>query len=111
MKKVAVPTIDGNLCTHFGHCQKFAVITIDNNQIIEEIMVIPPRHEPGVYPRWLKDQGVSEVITGGLGQKAKAIFDQNDIKVHIGVNSKPPREAVEELLEGQLSTGDNQCGH
>ena len=111
MKKIAVPTVDGELCTHFGHCQKFAIITLDDNQIVEEEMVTPPQHEPGVYPRWLKNMGVSEVITGGLGQKAKTIFAQNDIQVHVGVNSKPAREAVEELLGGELRTGVNQCGH
>ena len=111
MKKVAVPTVDGYLCTHFGHCQKFSIITLNDDKVEQEEMIEPPQHAPGVYPRWLKNMGVTEIIAGGMGHRAKAIFDQNDITVHVGVDSKPPRKAVEELVEGQLHTGSNQCDH
>ncbi|MCF8331330.1 MAG: ATPase [Bacteroidales bacterium] len=111
MKKIAVPTINGNLCTHFGHCQKFAIITVENDKIVKEEMAEPPVHQPGVYPRWLHELGVSEIIAGGMGQKAKVIFDQNDIRVNVGVESKPARLAVNELLQNELETGSNRCDH
>lgn len=111
MKKIAVPTINGNLCTHFGHCQKFAIITVENEEIVKEEMVEPPVHQPGVYPRWLHELGVSEIIAGGMGQKAKVIFDQNNIKVHVGVDSKSAQQAVSELLQNELKTGSNRCDH
>lgn len=111
MKKIAVPTISGKLCPHFGHCEKFAIITVENDKIVKEEMLEPPVHQPGVYPRWLHEMGVSEIIAGGMGQKAKAIFDQNNIQVNIGVDSKPAKEVVEELLKNQLETGSNLCDH
>ncbi|MFO8087751.1 MAG: NifB/NifX family molybdenum-iron cluster-binding protein [Bacteroidales bacterium] len=111
MKKIAVPTIDGKLCTHFGHCEKFAIITVDNDVITEEQMHVPPVHQPGVYPKWLHDLGVTEIIAGGMGQKAKDIFDHNDILVHVGVQSKPAKEAVEDLIRDELTTGQNRCDH
>ena len=27
--KIAIPVADGKLCMHFGHCEKFALIDID----------------------------------------------------------------------------------
>lgn len=111
MKKIAVPTIDGKLCPHFGHCEKFAILTVEDDKIVNEEMLEPPVHQPGVYPRWLHEMGVSEIIAGGMGQKAKVIFDQNNIQVNMGVESKPAREVVEELLKNQLETGSNLCDH
>ncbi len=111
MKKIAVPTTGGELCPHFGHCEKFAIITLSDDQIIKEEMVEPPIHQPGVYPRWLNEMGVSAIIAGGMGQKAQTLFEQNGIQVNLGVQPRPARQAVEELIKNQLETGENLCDH
>ena len=49
MKKLfAVPTENGALCAHFGHCEKFAIIETEDQKIIGENYLAPPAHEPGV---------------------------------------------------------------
>ena len=50
-KKIAIPMENGALCSHFGHCEYFAIATVENNQIAEIQEKTPPAHEPGVYPR------------------------------------------------------------
>ncbi len=111
MRKIAVPTINGDLCPHFGHCQKFAVLTVEDNKVVQEDFLEPPAHQPGIYPRWLQQLGVSEVIAGGMGQKAQDIFKMHGIKVHMGVDSKPARQVVAELINNELVTGSNKCDH
>jgi len=107
----AVPIIDGKLCAHFGHCESFAIIAVENNQIVSENFVTPPAHQPGNYPRFLAEEGVNTIITGGMGRKAQDLFLQNNIEVFMGVNSEEPKKLVEYYLNNRLITGENQCDH
>jgi predicted Fe-Mo cluster-binding NifX family protein len=112
MKKViAIPTENGKLCTHFGHCEKFAIIKTENQTQISEEYLTPPVHQPGVYPQFLAQNGVTVIIAGGMGQKAQQLFAQHQIEVCIGVNAESPSRLVEKYLTGQLQTGTNLCDH
>jgi len=112
MKKLfAVPTINGKLCAHFGHCERFAVIETEDQKIINTEYLTPPVHQPGTYPRFLASKGVSTIISGGMGMKAQDIFAQNNIEVFMGINSEIPENLVEQYLADQLVSGDNLCDH
>ena len=111
--RIAIPVNEGKLCQHFGHCETFAVIDVDDNskQIINREDLTPPPHEPGVLPVWLHKQGVTIVIAGGMGQRAQQLFAQNGIKVVIGASSGTPEELVLAYLQDTLKTGENICDH
>jgi len=111
--KIAIPTVEGKLCMHFGHCEKFAVLDVSegDKNIVSEEFLTPPPHEPGVLPKWLSEQGVNCIIAGGMGGRAQDIFAANNIKVVTGANSEEPREVVENYLNGTLETGPNACDH
>lgn len=111
MTKIAIPVINGKLNNHFGHTQEFYVYEIKNEKIDEKKVLIPPKHEPGVFPKWLAGEGVTDVIAGGMGLKAIAIFNQNKINVFIGVPLKGPEELVIDFIKGKLETSDNMCDH
>jgi predicted Fe-Mo cluster-binding NifX family protein len=112
MEKIfAVPTVNGKLTAHFGHCEKFAIIKTENNKVTSEEYLSPPVHQPGVYPRFLADTGVHTIIAGGMGQRAQDLFAQNNIEVCMGVSEKPPAQLVEEYLNNKLQTGENFCDH
>lgn len=108
-KLFAIPTENQKLCAHFGHCEKFAIVKTDEKKILQEEYVSPPEHQPGTYPKFLADMGVSVIISGGMGQKAQNLFNQNNIEVYIGVDSNSPKNLVEKYLEDQLENGDNKC--
>jgi len=109
--KFAVPTFNGQLTAHFGHCEKFAIIETQDGNIINENFVTPPVHQPGVYPEFLASQGVKIIIAGGMGQKAQNLFTQNNIEVYVGVNAETPKKLVEQYLKDKLQTGQNLCDH
>ena len=109
--KIAMPTVDGKLCLHFGHCQKFAIVGVENGQITGTEMLEPPAHEPGVLPRWLHEQGVDVIIAGGMGQRAQGFFGQFGIEVVVGAQPDEPQKIVRAYLDGALATGDNVCDH
>lgn len=102
---------NGMLCAHFGHCEYFAIATVQNNQINEIIEETPPTHEPGVYPRWIASFGVTDVIAGGMGQKAIELFHQQHINVFVGSPIKGAKEIIEDFLTGNLSLNANYCNH
>ncbi len=108
---IAVPLEYGQLCQHFGHCQQFALIEVENNSIITETLVTPPPHEPGLLPAWLAEKGVTEVIAGGMGQRAVNLFAAQNIQVHVGAQPKNPKELVSDWLQQSLVTGTNACDH
>ncbi|MEJ2596457.1 MAG: NifB/NifX family molybdenum-iron cluster-binding protein [bacterium] len=112
MKKIfAIPTIRGKLCAHFGHSEKFALVETEDHKITGTAFITPPVHQPGTYPRFLAAKGVSTIIAGGMGQKARDIFDQHQIEVYMGVGSEEPEILVEQYLDSQLESGVNTCDH
>ncbi|MCE5323703.1 P-loop NTPase [bacterium] len=110
---IALPTSDGQLCMHFGHCEKFAIFEVDpdENRIIAKTILIPPPHEPGLLPKWLHGEGVSVVIAGGMGQHAQELFSQSGVKVITGAQPAEPESVVMAYLNGTLETGENVCDH
>lgn len=109
--KFAIPTVNGKITAHFGHCDSFAVVDVEDNKIVKEDSLQPPVHQPGVYPKFLADQGVNVIIAGGMGQKAQDLFHQNNIEVHMGVQMGDPADLVNDYLSNSLGTGDNLCDH
>lgn len=109
--KFAIPTFNKELTAHFGHCESFAIVDTENETVVKEGYLDPPVHQPGVYPRFLAEQGVDIIIAGGMGQKAQDLFAQNNIKVFMGVQAGTPAELVKAYFNSQLKTGDNLCSH
>ena len=111
--KYAVPVSGGIVSAHFGHCEQFALIDVDEakKQILKKELVNSPGHEPGLLPQWLAEKGVSLVIAGGMGSRAQGLFQQNKIGVITGIMESDPEKAVLSHLNGILATGANICDH
>lgn len=109
--KFAIPLAEGKLTAHFGHCQEFALIEVQDAEIKSKQLLVPPPHEPGVLPKWLHDLGATVIIAGGMGQRAVDLFVQNGIKVVTGASSLEPETLVKNYLNNTLETGGNLCDH
>jgi ATP-binding protein involved in chromosome partitioning len=111
--KYAVPVSGGVMCSHFGHCEQFALIDVDekNKEIIRKELVTAPEHEPGLFPKWLAEKGAARVIAGGMGIRAQGLFRENGIEVIVGAMESDPEKAVLNHLSGSLTTGNNVCDH
>jgi predicted Fe-Mo cluster-binding NifX family protein len=110
-RRIAIPLENGILCSHFGHCQQFSIIDTQDNLITGENLVTPPPHEPGLLPGWLAEKGVTDVIAGGMGQRAIELFNLNKINVFVGAPIKEPRHLAGDLLSDNLQAGANMCDH
>lgn len=109
--KIAIPTTFQEITAHFGHCEKFAIVEVESGEIVNLSYVTPPVHQPGAYPEFLHSQGINMVITGGLGHRAKNIFNKHQIEVITGIRNGDPQEIVADYLAGKLSVGQNLCDH
>ena len=111
--RYAIPVSSGVVATHFGHCEHFALIDIDEGKkrIVGKKLIPSPGHEPGLLPQWLAEEGVSVVIASGMGTRAQSLFRQNRIRVIIGALEGDPEKAAQSYLNGTLPTGDNICDH
>jgi len=109
--KIAIPTAEGQLCAHFGHCQQFVLFSVDTEKkvIIGKEAVPPPPHQPGVLPQWLNQLGCNVIIAGGMGHRAISLFDQFGISVITGVESGVPEDIVNAYLNDSLISGQNVC--
>jgi len=111
--KIAIPTADGKLNLHFGHCDNFRIFEVDEktNQIISASDLTPPPHEPGLLPVFLGERGINLVIAGGMGGRARQLFEERGIKVITGAPSAEAEKLVTEYFAGTLITGANTCDH
>ena len=111
--RIAVPAANGLLCMHFGHCQLFEIMDVDpEKKIIEGVEIVKaPPHQPGLLPGWIAQKNVDVVLAGGMGQRAQALFEEENVKVIVGCPAKKPEEVVQEYLDGKLECGSNVCDH
>jgi len=112
IKKIAVP-VDNNgiLDAHFGHCKFFMMLSVEGNTIISEDKLVPPPHEPGLLPKWLSEKGATDILAGGMGQKAIQLFNQYGVNAFVGAPKLTAKELVTGFLNEELSFTANYCDH
>ena len=110
-RKIAVPTSNGILDGHFGHCQQFAMVKVEENIIKEITYLDAPPHQPGLLPPWLAERGATDIIAGGMGQHAIQLFNEKGVNVFVGAPKLTPEELVDGYLKNTLSFSANYCNH
>jgi ATP-binding protein involved in chromosome partitioning len=108
---IALPTAEGKLCSHFGHCEQFVLVETEDGVIKGKTSHASPPHEPGLLPRWLHEMGVNVIIAGGMGESAQQIFRQKGIRVITGAPMDSPESLVDQYLSNTLLAGNNTCDH
>ena len=107
--KIAVASEGTDVSQHFGHCEKFTIFEIEDGKAFSDQVIANPGHECGSMPRFLKDLGVSVVISGGMGAGAFNGLQSNGLIPVTGAEGTT-RDAVEGYLSGRLKTGGFSCG-
>ena len=81
--KIAVPTRDGNVDNHFGHCAYYTIFDIVDGKVVNVSKMASPEGcgcKSGIAPV-LRQMGVMVMLAGNIGQGAvqKHIFKQQFI--------------------------------
>ncbi len=109
--KIAIPTLEGKLCSHFGHCETFSFIEI-NPQTKKILNITTKSPEAGISCQsasWVSSQGVNLVLAGGMGQRPMNLFKQNGVEVLLGCPELDVKEIVEKYLDNSLVLSENSC--
>ncbi len=111
--RIALPVADGRLHGHFGGCREFVFVDADTEDltVIANQTIPAPPHQPGLFPRWLREHGVHVVIAGGIGQRALENFARHGIPVHAGEPNSRIETLVALYLAGLLTGSPVGCEH
>ena len=102
--------LDAPVAGHFGHSPFFALIDLEGEQVRRVEVVANPYtsgHQPGQVPAFVQSQGVEAIVTGGMGARAAAYFEQYGIRPVTGA-AGTVREALGSFQRGEL-TGWAAC--
>lgn len=109
--KLAVTYNNGEIFQHFGHTEYFKIYEIQDGKIQESQVVSTNGQGHGALAGFLKEQGVTSLICGGIGGGAKNALTDADILVYGGVSGNAD-EAAKALLNGTLQFNPNvTCNH
>ena len=118
--RIAIPSmgtggLDGERSGHFGHCDVFTMVDVENGEIKDVSTVQNQSHVQGgcmVPVNLLADHNVNALIVGGIGMRPLMGFKQVGIDVYYDAERPQIRPVVEDLIAGRLpSIGDDQvCG-
>jgi predicted Fe-Mo cluster-binding NifX family protein len=109
--KIAIPTEETNVSSHFGKCENFTIVEIENSKIKGKVIVNTEGNQHGLLPAFLAAHGVNVVIAGGMGEGARKNLVSNNIEIISGVRGNID-EAINAFLAGTLESSDEGCsGH
>lgn len=120
MVRVAIPSegnggLDGKRAGHFGHCDVFTCIDVEDGQIKEISILANQEHVQGgcmVPVNLLAEAGVNALVVGGIGMRPLMGFKQVGIEVYHDGERLDIRPVVDDFLAGKLPIISNEqvCG-
>ena len=118
--RIAIPSmgsggIDGQRAGHFGHCDVFTFVDVENGEIKSISTLQNEEHVQGgcmVPVNLLAAHKVNALIVGGIGMRPLMGFRQVGIDVYHDAERAEIKPVVEDLIGGKLPMiDDNQvCG-
>jgi predicted Fe-Mo cluster-binding NifX family protein len=97
------PELTDQISEHFGHCNYFVGIEIDNNEIKKVFSKQNQGHSGCMEPVMdMKQRNVTDMIVGGIGGRPYMGFSQFGIKLHKGIKGTL-LDNVKSLMQGTLS--------
>ena len=96
--------LDSIVSPHFGRCPFFVLVDMDGQEATSVSAVQNPyygNHRPGQVPAFIDSQGVTVMLTGGMGHRAIMFFEQFGIQPVTGA-AGTVRQSLERYLGGAL---------
>lgn len=112
MKRVAIPTRDGRVDDHFGHCAYYTIYSIEDKKIVATETMPSPEGcgcKSGVAAD-LQKAGVEMMLAGNMGDGAKNKLESHNIKVIRGC-SGDIETVIGAYLQGVVFDSGNACSH
>ncbi len=108
--RLAIAKTGNEAAQHFGHCDNFEIYDIEDKKVISKTILQNPGHAPGVLPPFLHQHGVNVVIAGGMGQRARDLFTENNIQTITGLTGTMD-QILNAYLNNTLQATNETCSH
>lgn len=116
--RVAIPSqgeggLDGVRAGHFGHCDVFTCIDIEDGQIGAVRIVANKEHVQGgcmVPVQLLVQEKVNAIVVGGIGMRPLMGFKQMGIAVYHEAEQPAIRPVVEDFAAGKTGAHYRSAG-
>jgi predicted Fe-Mo cluster-binding NifX family protein len=108
--KVAIPTRNGQIDDHFGHCEMYTIYTLDCGKIFSEETLNAPEGcgcKSGVAPL-LAEKGVKVMLAGNMGMGALNTLNHFGIEVYRGCSGNV-KDLIDAYLEGYVKDSGEGC--
>jgi len=107
--------LDGERSGHFGRCDCFTIVEIENGSIVNTRVVDNPPHMEGGCLRpvnLLKGEGVNALVVGGIGGRPLAGFNDVGIAVYFDTTTPQVGVVAEKVAAGEVDVIDPSfvCG-
>ena len=108
--KIALPSRNEMIDSHFGHCEYFTVFTIENSNIIDQELIPSPAGCgcKSNIASVLAASGVSLMLAGNMGDGAVNVLSQSGIDVIRGCSGNT-KEVILAWLAGNLIDSGDSC--
>ena len=106
--RIAIATLHGEVCEHFGYCELFTICDVENDQILKKMDLAHPGRRPGFLPAYLSDPGVNVIIAGGMGSGAVDLFNERHIAIITGAVGDVD-SVIKKWLSRELKTSGSVC--
>jgi predicted Fe-Mo cluster-binding NifX family protein len=108
--KIAIATEGSAVALHFGRCPEYTMYNVKAGSITDKTIIPNPGHEPGFLPEYLSKLGVSCIIAGGMGMRAKSLFAGKNIHTVVGATGLVD-DVAKSFAAGTLKGGESLCEH
>ena len=112
LMKIAVPTRDGHIDDHFGHCAYYTIFDIENGQIVATSRLESPEGcgcKSGIAAD-MEKMGIEVMLAGNMGEGAKNKLESHNIKVIRGCRGDIEM-VVRAYLIGLIKDSGEGCSH
>ena len=110
--KVAIPTRDGRVDDHFGHCHHYTIYTLEQKSIIS-VEELPSPEGCGCksgIAAVLASMGVEVMLAGNMGEGAKNVLEKHNIRVIRGCSGEIETLIKSYILGFVIDSGE-ACAH
>ena len=118
--RIAIPSegqggLDGQRAGHFGHCDVFTLVDVEEGKIKDVSVLANKEHAQGgcmVPVQLLAENKVQRLVVGGIGMRPLMGFKQVGIDVYHDAERSDIRRVVEDMISGKLPiiADDQVCG-
>ena len=110
--KIAVPTRENNVDSHFGHCEFYTIYSIEENKVVEKEVLESPQGCgcKSNIASVLQQKGVKQMLAGNMGAGALSKLSAFGIEVVRGCDGNVDN-LVEKYLNGEIKDSGESCEH